>query len=109
MARALMSRPHLVCMDEPTMGLSPLYTDKVLELISTVNKTGVSFLMVEQNARQALSIGHRAYVLRNGVMHTSGNAADLLHDRRIQDAYLGGGADPWNEAESMGTEQSVFF
>ena len=66
MARALMARPRLICMDEPTMGLSPLYVDRVLELIAEVNRGGVSVFMVEQNASLALQIAHRGYVLQTG-------------------------------------------
>jgi branched-chain amino acid transport system ATP-binding protein len=90
MARALMSRPKLVCMDEPTMGLSPLYVDKVLDLIRTLNQQGVTFFMVEQNASLALQIAHRGYVLQTGRVVLSGEAGALLGDRRIRDAYLGG-------------------
>ncbi|WP_322008906.1 ABC transporter ATP-binding protein [Paraburkholderia sp. J12] len=90
MARALMSRPKLVCMDEPTMGLSPLYVDKVLELIRTINGQGVTFFMVEQNASLALQIAHRGYVLQTGRVVLSGEAGALLADERIRDAYLGG-------------------
>jgi len=90
MARALMSRPSLVCMDEPTMGLSPLYVDKVLDLIRTVNQQGVTFFMVEQNASLALQIAHRGYVLQTGRVVLSGTANELLGDQRIRDAYLGG-------------------
>lgn len=90
MARALMSRPALVCMDEPTMGLSPLYVDKVLELIQTVNQQGVTFFMVEQNASLALEIAHRGYVLQTGRVVLEGDASALLRDERIRDAYLGG-------------------
>jgi branched-chain amino acid transport system ATP-binding protein len=90
MARALMSRPKLVCMDEPTMGLSPLYVDKVLDLIRTVNEQGVTFFMVEQNASLALQIAHRGYVLQTGRVVLSGDASTLLADERIRDAYLGG-------------------
>ncbi|AIP34076.1 ABC transporter family protein [Paraburkholderia xenovorans LB400] len=90
MARALMSRPALVCMDEPTMGLSPLYVDKVLDLIRTVNQQGVTFFMVEQNASLALQIAHRGYVLQTGRVVLSGEAGALLGDQRIRDAYLGG-------------------
>ena len=93
MARALMARPRLICMDEPTMGLSPLYVDKVLELIAQVNQTGVSVFMVEQNASLALQIAHRGYVLQTGRIALRGSAKDLLHDPRIRDAYLGGEAD----------------
>lgn len=92
MARALMSRPKLICMDEPTMGLSPLYVDRVLELIAELNKTGVSVFMVEQNASLALQIAHRAYVLQSGRIVLAGAADTLLRDPRIRDAYLGGEA-----------------
>ena len=92
MARALMGRPKLLCMDEPTMGLSPLYVDKVLELIQTVNRAGTSVFMVEQNANLALQIADYGYVLQSGRIALSGPATDLLHDARIRDAYLGGQA-----------------
>ena len=90
MARALMGRPRLLCMDEPTMGLSPLYVDRVLELIGTVNKEGVTVFMVEQNASLALQIAHYAYVLQTGRIILQGPAGDLARDPRIRDAYLGG-------------------
>jgi len=90
MARALMGRPRLICMDEPTMGLSPLYVDRVLDLIASINKEGVSVFMVEQNASLALQIAQYAYVLRNGAIALSGPAGELAHDPRIRDAYLGG-------------------
>ncbi len=89
MARALMSRPRLICMDEPTMGLSPLYVDRVLELIGEINKSGVSVFMVEQNASQALSIADYGYVLKTGRIVLSGPAAALLGDPQIRHAYLG--------------------
>jgi ABC-type branched-subunit amino acid transport system ATPase component len=89
MARALMSRPTLICMDEPTMGLAPILVEQVLETISTINGQGVSVFMVEQNATLALSIAHRGYVLQNGAIVLSGQAADLLDDPAIQEAYLG--------------------
>jgi branched-chain amino acid transport system ATP-binding protein len=92
MARALMARPRLICMDEPTMGLSPLYVDKVLALIADVNRSGVAVFMVEQNASLALQIAHRGHVLQTGRIVLEGRAADLLHDPRIRDAYLGGEA-----------------
>jgi branched-chain amino acid transport system ATP-binding protein len=91
MARALMGRPKLLCMDEPTMGLSPLYVDKVLELIAQINRQGVSVFMVEQNASLALQIAHHGYVLQTGRIVLSGPARELLADARIRDAYLGGG------------------
>lgn len=90
MARALMSRPRLIVMDEPTMGLSPLYVDRVLDLIQTINREGVAIFMVEQNASLALAIAHDAYVLQTGRIVLSGPAATLRDDPRIRDAYLGG-------------------
>jgi branched-chain amino acid transport system ATP-binding protein len=90
MARALMGRPRMICMDEPTMGLSPLYVDRVLELIEVINGQGVTVLMVEQSANLALQIAHRGYVLQNGRIVLEGNAAWLLSSTDVQDAYLGG-------------------
>jgi branched-chain amino acid transport system ATP-binding protein len=89
MARALMNRPRLICMDEPTMGLSPLFVDRVLELIAAINRSGVSVFMVEQNASQALSIAHEGYVLQTGRIALSGSAPALLADPAIRHAYLG--------------------
>ena len=90
MARALMGRPRLICMDEPTMGLSPLYVDRVLALIQTINQEGVSVFMIEQNASLALRIADYAYVLQTGRINLHGPANTLLRDPRIRDAYLGG-------------------
>ena len=90
MARALMGRPRLICMDEPTMGLSPLYVDRVLALIRTINQQGVSVFMVEQNASLALRIADYGYVLQTGRIILHGAAGDLLRDPKIRDAYLGG-------------------
>lgn len=90
MARALMSRPRLILMDEPTMGLSPLWVDRVLELIATINRAGTTIFMVEQNANLALQIAHDAYVLQTGRIVLQGAAAELRNDPRIRDAYLGG-------------------
>ncbi len=94
MARALMGRPRLICMDEPTMGLSPLYVDRVLELIAAINRTGVTVFMVEQNASLALRIAQYGYVLQTGRIVLSGPAAELAHDPRIREAYLGGEKPP---------------
>jgi branched-chain amino acid transport system ATP-binding protein len=91
MARALMGRPRIICMDEPTMGLSPLHVERVLELIKTVNDQGVTIFMVEQNAHLALQIADYGYVLQTGRIVLSGPARDLLGDPKIRDAYLGGG------------------
>lgn len=88
--RALMGRPQLICMDEPTMGLSPAFVDTVLELIQTINQQGTTIFMVEQNATLALHIAHRGYVLQNGHIVLEGPARELLDSRAVQDAYLGG-------------------
>jgi branched-chain amino acid transport system ATP-binding protein len=90
MARALMGRPRLICMDEPTMGLSPLFVDRVLELIAEINRQGVTVFMVEQNANLALQIAHEGYVLQTGRIVLQGPAAMLRDDPRIREAYLGG-------------------
>jgi len=90
MARALMGDPKLICMDEPTMGLSPLWVERVLELIQTIRRQGTSCFMVEQNAHQALGIANRAYVLQNGHLVLEGGARELASDPRIRHAYLGG-------------------
>ena len=87
--RALMGRPQLICMDEPTMGLSPLYVDRVLALIQEINSQGYTIFMVEQNANLALQIAHRGYVLQNGRIVLQGEARSLLETPEIQDAYLG--------------------
>jgi len=90
MARALMGRPKLLCMDEPTMGLSPLFVDRVLALIQRINQDGVTIFMVEQNANLALQIAHRGYVLQNGRIVLEGPAAALRNSPEVRDAYLGG-------------------
>jgi branched-chain amino acid transport system ATP-binding protein len=89
MARALMNRPALVCMDEPTMGLAPIYVERVLATIAAIREQGVAVFMVEQNATLALSIADRGYVIRNGVIVLDRDAGALLHDPAVQDAYLG--------------------
>lgn len=88
--RALMGRPKMICMDEPTMGLSPAFVDQVLDHIQAINQTGTTIFMVEQNANLALQIAHRGYVLQNGVIVLEGAARDLLASQEIQEAYLGG-------------------
>lgn len=90
MSRALMSSPKLLLLDEPSMGLSPLYVNIIFDMIKTVNKLGTTVLLVEQNAKKALSIADRAYVLEIGKMVKTGTGAELLADSDIQKAYLGG-------------------
>jgi branched-chain amino acid transport system ATP-binding protein len=87
--RALMARPRLVCMDEPSMGLSPLYVEQVFDIIQEINRQGTTIFMVEQNANMALSIAHRAYVLQTGRVVLSGTAAELRETPSIREAYLG--------------------
>ncbi len=90
MARALLSRPQLLLLDEPSMGLAPLLVQKIFDVIKTINAEGVSVLLVEQNARAALALAHRAYVMEHGEITLEGPAHTLLHDPSIQAAYLGG-------------------
>jgi branched-chain amino acid transport system ATP-binding protein len=87
--RALMARPKLLCMDEPSMGLSPLFVEQVFDIIQTINGQGTTIFMVEQNANMALSIAHRAYVLQTGQVVLSGPAAELRENEMIRQAYLG--------------------
>jgi len=90
LARALMGRPRLICMDEPTMGLSPLWVEKIWDLVTEINRRGTAFFLVEQNAHLALELAHRGYVLQNGHLVLEGTATELRNDPRIRDAYLGG-------------------
>lgn len=88
-ARALMSAPQLLLLDEPSMGLAPIMVDRIFELITSARDSGVSILLVEQNARLALKISSRAYVLESGHITLSGESAALLQDDRVRAAYLG--------------------
>ena len=87
--RALMAKPRMILMDEPSMGLSPLLVQEIFDIIQEVNKQGITILLVEQNARMALSISDRAYVLETGHITIQGKAGDLLNDERVKKAYLG--------------------
>lgn len=87
--RALMNRPEMLILDEPSMGLAPLVVKDIFDTIVEINKSGTTVLLVEQNANMALAIAHRAYVLETGKIVTSGNAQDLLNDAAIKNAYLG--------------------
>ena len=87
--RALMAKPKMILMDEPSMGLSPLLVQEIFAIIEEVNKQGITILLVEQNAQMALSISDRAYVLETGRIAIEGNARDLLNDARVKKAYLG--------------------
>ncbi len=89
MGRALMSRPKILLLDEPSMGLSPLMVDKIFEVVQEVSAQGVTVLLVEQNASRALHIADRAYVMESGLITLSGAAGDLLHDPKVREAYLG--------------------
>jgi len=88
-ARALMSEPKLLLLDEPSMGLAPLMVAKIFEIVRDIASRGVTILLVEQNALLALEAAHRAYVMESGAITLSGNAKSLLHDARIREAYLG--------------------
>lgn len=89
MARALMRRPKLLCIDEPSMGLSPLYVDKVYDVIRRLKEEGVTILMVEQSANRALEVADRAYVLQNGRVVLEGSAKELVSNPAVRRAYLG--------------------
>jgi branched-chain amino acid transport system ATP-binding protein len=89
MARALMSRPKLLLLDEPSMGLSPLMVESIFEVIRSVSRTGTTILLVEQNAQLALQTAHRAYVMESGEITMHGDAPSLLIDPRVRRAYLG--------------------
>lgn len=90
MGRALMSKPRLLMLDEPSMGLAPILVQEIFNIIKALHDAGTTVLLVEQNARMALSIADRAYVLETGKVSMSGNAADLANDERVKQAYLGG-------------------
>lgn len=89
MGRALMSKPDIILMDEPSMGLSPIFVNEIFDIIKKINASGTTVLLVEQNAKKALSIANRAYVLETGKIALSGNAIDLINDENIKKAYLG--------------------
>jgi branched-chain amino acid transport system ATP-binding protein len=89
MARALMSKPKLMMLDEPSMGLAPILVDQIFDIIQELHESGVTILLVEQNAQMALSVADRAYVLETGRISMSGNAAELLQNDDVQKAYLG--------------------
>ena len=89
MGRALMSKPKLLMLDEPSMGLAPILVEQIFDIIGELNRAGTTILLVEQNAQMALSIAHRAYVLETGNIVKSGNANDLMHDDDVRKAYLG--------------------
>ena len=88
-ARALMSKPKLIMMDEPSLGLAPLVVKSIFEIIKTINSEGITVLLIEQNANMALQIAHTAYVLETGNITMSGTGAELLSDERVKEAYLG--------------------
>lgn len=89
MGRALMSKPRIILMDEPSMGLSPLLVSEIFDIIKVINESGTTVLLVEQNAKKALSIADRAYVLETGKKTLSGDAKDLINDESVKKAYLG--------------------
>lgn len=89
MGRALMSKPKMIVMDEPSMGLSPIFVNEIFDIIENVSASGTTVLLVEQNAKKALSIADRAYVLETGNIALSGDAKELMNDDSIKKAYLG--------------------
>jgi branched-chain amino acid transport system ATP-binding protein len=89
MGRALMARPRVLLLDEPSMGLAPLMVDKIFEVISDIHRQGVTVLLVEQNASRALQLASRGYVMESGEITMSGDAKALLNDPKVRAAYLG--------------------
>jgi len=89
MGRALMSKPRLLMLDEPSMGLAPILVEQIFDIVGELNRAGTTILLVEQNAQMALSIAHRAYVLETGNIVKSGPANELMHDDDVRKAYLG--------------------
>jgi branched-chain amino acid transport system ATP-binding protein len=89
MGRALMSRPKVLLLDEPSMGLSPIMVDKIFEVVKDVYAQGVTVLLVEQNASRALSIANRGYVMESGIVTMTGDAKEMLVDPKVRAAYLG--------------------
>lgn len=89
MGRALMSKPKIILMDEPSMGLSPIFVEEIFKIIQEISASGTTVLLVEQNAKKALSIADRAYVLETGNIVLSGDANEMIHDESIKKAYLG--------------------
>ena len=90
MGRALMSRPKLLMLDEPSMGLAPILVEQIFKIIQTLHEAGTTILLVEQNAQMALSVAHRGYVLETGKIVTTGSGEELLEDEAVKKAYLGG-------------------
>jgi len=90
MARTLIAQPEVVLLDEPSAGLSPIFVDAVFAKIAEINAAGTTILMVEQSARRALAMSHRGYVLDVGHNRFTGTGAELLHDPKVVDLYLGG-------------------
>jgi branched-chain amino acid transport system ATP-binding protein len=88
-ARALLTRPRLLMLDEPSLGLAPLIVADIFRLIRELNREGMTILLVEQNARQALALSHRAYVMETGRIVLEGKGDELAHDERVREAYLG--------------------
>ena len=90
MGRTLMGRPRILLLDEPSMGLSPIFVQEIFRIIRKINASGTSILLVEQNAQMALSVAARAYVIENGAISMSGANSELLKSGEVQKAYLGG-------------------
>ena len=87
--RALMSKPKLLLLDEPSLGLAPLLVEKIFEIIQNINREGMTVLLIEQNAWQALNIANRGYVMETGSVAVTGAASELLHNDHVRRAYLG--------------------
>jgi len=91
LGRAMMSEPHLLCLDEPSLGLAPMVVQDIFRMIRAINASGVSILLVEQNARYALETASRGYVMQTGSIIAAGSCTALREDKRVREAYLGRG------------------
>ena len=89
MARAIMSKPKILLLDEPSMGLSPIFVKEIFDIIKKLHESGITILLVEQNAKSALTIADRAYVLENGKIVLEGTGEELLQNEKVKEAYLG--------------------
>ncbi len=109
MGRALMSRPKLMMLDEPSMGLAPILVEQIFEIIQSLHKAGTTILLVEQNAQMALSVADRGYVLETGRIVNSGAGKSLLEDESVKKAYLGGGKNKSQKTEPRAISRFGFF
>ncbi len=108
-ARAMMSKPRLLLLDEPSLGLAPNLVKLIFSLIQDINRRGITILLIEQNAHMAMQISHRAYVLENGMVKLSGVSAELLHNNEVRKAYLGEITDEWADSRVVNSFETALL